>query len=127
MYGLGTIINVAAIIVGGLLGFLFGKFLKAQHQDSLIKVCGISVLFIGTTGALEGMLTVSDGAVTSGGALLVIGCLGATVLTLMDMYRDIVLLVTTVLPLVWCIPCMLSARKNMRYEQDQESENDNRN
>jgi len=75
MYGLGTIINVAAIIVGGLLGFLFGKFLKAQHQDSLIKVCGISVLFIGTTGALEGMLTVSDGAVTSGGALLVIGCL----------------------------------------------------
>ena len=59
--------------------------------------------------------------------MLVIGCLGATVLTLMDMYRDIVLLVTTVLPLVWCIPCMLSARKNMRYEQDQESENDNRN
>ena len=75
MYGLGTIINVAAIIVGGLLGLLFGKFLKRQHQDSLTKVCGISVLFIGITGALEGMLTISDGTVNSGGALLVIGCL----------------------------------------------------
>ena len=75
MYGLGTIINVAAIIVGGLLGFLFGKFLKAQHQDSLTKVCGISVLFIGITGALEGMLAVDGGVVTSGGSLLVIGCL----------------------------------------------------
>lgn len=75
MYGLGTIINVAAIIVGGLLGLLFGKFLKQQHQDSLTKVCGISVLFIGITGALEGMLTISDGTVNSGGALLVIGCL----------------------------------------------------
>ena len=52
MFGLGTIINVVAIIVGGLLGFLFGRFLKQQHQDSLTKVCGICVLFIGIGGAL---------------------------------------------------------------------------
>lgn len=75
MYGLGTIINVAAIIVGGLLGILFGKFLKEQHQDSLTKVCGISVLFIGITGALEGMLTIDGGVIKSSGSLLVIGCL----------------------------------------------------
>lgn len=75
MFGLGTIINVAAIIVGGLFGILFGKFLKETHQDSLTKVCGISVLFIGITGALEGMLTVNNGVITSNGSLLVIGCL----------------------------------------------------
>ena len=75
MFGLGTLINVAAIIAGGLFGFLFGKFLKEQHQDSLTKVCGICVLFVGIAGALEGMLTIDGGAVKSGGSLLVIGCL----------------------------------------------------
>lgn len=75
MFGLGTIINVAAIIVGGIFGALFGKFLKEQHQDSLTKVCGICVLFIGIGGALEGMLSVSDGVVSSGKGLLIISCL----------------------------------------------------
>lgn len=75
MFGLGTVINVAAIVVGGLFGLLFGKFLKERHQDSLTKVCGICTLFIGIAGALEGMLSVADGAITSGGAVLVIGCL----------------------------------------------------
>lgn len=46
MYGLGTLINAAAIVVGGILGALFGKLLKQQHQDALTKVCGISVLII---------------------------------------------------------------------------------
>ena len=75
MFGLGTLINVAAIVVGGLFGFLFGKFLKEQHQDSLTKVCGICVLFVGISGALEGMLTINNGVITSGGSLLVISCL----------------------------------------------------
>lgn len=75
MFGLGTIINVAAIILGGVLGALFGKLLQERHQDSLSKACGICVLFIGIGGALEGMLTVSDGSVVSSGSLLIIGCL----------------------------------------------------
>ena len=75
MFGLGTIINVAAILVGGVLGALFGKLLKQQHQDSLCKICGICTLFIGISGALEGMLTVADGGIQSGGSLLIIGCL----------------------------------------------------
>ena len=75
MFGLGTIINTAAIIVGGLLGGLFGKLLKERHQDSLCKVCGVCTLFIGITGALEGMLTVEGSSVVSGNSLLIIGCL----------------------------------------------------
>lgn len=75
MPGLGTVINVAAIVAGGILGALFGKLLKERHQDSLSKACGICVLFIGIGGALEGMLTVQDGSVISGQGLLIIGCL----------------------------------------------------
>ena len=75
MFGLGTIINTIAIIAGGLLGGLFGKLLKERHQDSLCKVCGVCTLFIGITGALEGMLTVEGTFVVSGNSLLIIGCL----------------------------------------------------
>lgn len=75
MIGLGTIINTAAILVGGLGGALFGRFLSENAQDTLTKVCGVSTLFIAVSGALEGMLTVENGAIVSGGAMLIIGCL----------------------------------------------------
>ena len=75
MIGLGTIINTAAILVGGLFGALFGRFLKQSTQDTLTTVCGVSTLFIAISGALEGMLTVENGVIVSGGAMLTIGCL----------------------------------------------------
>ena len=75
MYGLGTIINTAAIVAGGAGGALFGRFLKENVQDTLTKVCGVSTLFIAITGALEQMLTVENGAIVCHGAILVIGCL----------------------------------------------------
>lgn len=75
MPGLGTIINAAAIVVGGLCGLLFGRFLKERCQDTLQKTCGVCVLFIGIGGALEGMLTVEGASVTSGGTMLIIGSL----------------------------------------------------
>ena len=75
MIGLGTIINTAAILVGGLGGALFGRFLSENAQDTLTKVCGVSTLFIAVSGALEGMLTVENGAIVSGGAMLIIVCL----------------------------------------------------
>lgn len=75
MIGLGTIINCAAILAGGLLGLLFGRFLKPHVQDALTKTCGVCTLFIGISGALEGMLTVDGAVLTSGGGMLVIGCL----------------------------------------------------
>ena len=75
MIGLGTIINFAAIIAGGIIGMLFGRFVPDRLQDGLIKTCGISVLFIGIAGALEKMLSVEGQALTSGGTMLVVGCL----------------------------------------------------
>jgi len=75
MPGLGTIINTAAIVAGGILGKLFGRFLSKNTQEALTKVCGISTLFIAAAGALEGMLTLEEGKLVSGGGLLIIGCL----------------------------------------------------
>lgn len=75
MYGLGTILNTAAIVAGGVLGGLFGTLLNESAQDTLTKVCGVSTLFIALSGALEGMLRVENGAIVSSGAMLMIGCL----------------------------------------------------
>ena len=87
MYGLGTIINTAAIVAGGAGGALFGRFLKENVQETLTKCCGVSTLFIAVTGALEQMLTVENGAIVSHGAMLVIGCLtiGAVIGELLDL------------------------------------------
>lgn len=75
MSGLGTIINTAAIILGGIIGLLFGKLINERIRLTLNMACGISVLFIGASGALEGMLSVSDGSIISGGSMLLIACL----------------------------------------------------
>ena len=76
MIGLGTILNVAGIIAGGLLGMVFGRFLPARYQESLNMSCGICVLFLGIAGAMEGMLSVSgDGSLASGGSMLVVASL----------------------------------------------------
>lgn len=75
MIGLGTLINTGAIIIGGLFGHYFGRVLKKGHQEALTSVCGISVLFIATAGAMEGMLTIDNGVIKSGQAMFVTICL----------------------------------------------------
>lgn len=75
MIGLGTIINTGAIVVGGILGKFFGRFLKQRHQDTVIKTCGVSTMFISIAGAMEKMLTVEGGGLVSGQALLLVLCL----------------------------------------------------
>ena len=61
MVGLGTIVNVAAIIVGGCLGALFRGGLKEHYQTALTRALGLATMFIGIAGALPGMLEVADG------------------------------------------------------------------
>ncbi len=75
MAGLGTIINTAAIVAGGLFGLLFGRFLSAQKQDTLCRTCGVCTLFIGISGAMEGMMTVNGAALESGGTMKIVLCL----------------------------------------------------
>ena len=75
MPGLGTIINIAGILLGGVLGLCFGKLLKERHQQTLTRVCGVSTLFIGICGALEGMLSVNGDGVVSGSGMMIVICL----------------------------------------------------
>ena len=72
MIGLGTIINTAAIILGGVAGGLFGKRLTERYQDTLMKACGLCVIFLGIAGALEKMFTVQNGNIVSGGTMMMI-------------------------------------------------------
>ncbi|MBR3642221.1 MAG: DUF554 domain-containing protein [Parasporobacterium sp.] len=75
MIGIGTLINTAAIVGGGIAGHFIGKLFDEEKQDALIKTCGISVLFIAIAGAMEGMLKIDGGSITSGGSMLVVLCL----------------------------------------------------
>ena len=65
MIGLGTIANVAAIIVGGGIGLLLKGGLKDHYQQSLQKAMGLCTIFIGAGGALTGMLYIENGALVS--------------------------------------------------------------
>lgn len=56
----GTIVNTAAVLIGGGAGLLAKKAIKKEMQDSLMKALGIAVIFLGASGALAGMLK-SDG------------------------------------------------------------------
>ena len=75
MIGLGTLVNSAAIVLGGMAGLFFGNLLKERVQDTLNMACGVSVLFIGIAGAMEGMLSIDGGLITSGRAMPVVICL----------------------------------------------------
>ena len=75
MVGLGTIINSAAIVAGGLIGHFTGKLFRQDQQESLTKACGISVLFISIAGAMQGMLHIDNGEILSGKSMLVVLCL----------------------------------------------------
>ena len=74
MVGLGTIINVAGIICGGLLGLAFGKRLPERFQNILIQATSVCVLFLGIGGCMEKMLQLSEGKLVSGGSVMMILC-----------------------------------------------------
>ncbi len=61
MVGMGTVINVAAILAGGLLGMLGGKKLPLRCQETVVRGMGVCTLFIGISGALKQMLSLSNG------------------------------------------------------------------
>ena len=93
MIGLGTVINVAAIIAGGLLGMVFGRFLQDRHQGTLNMACGVCVLFIGMAGTLSGMISIEGGALISGHSMLVIACMApgaiiGEIINLEDKFED---------------------------------------
>ncbi len=72
---MGTIINTISIIIGGILGNIFGKYLKKDNQTTIIYSCAIAVIFIGIAGTMEGMLNISNSSLISSRSMLVVICL----------------------------------------------------
>ncbi len=62
MPGLGTLINVALIIAGGLVGLLASSLVTDRLQDTLLRACGVCIIFVGAAGALQHMLVATAGA-----------------------------------------------------------------
>ena len=74
MIGLGTLINVAGILAGGLFGLLFGKRLTQRFQDTLMSANGICVLFIGISGCLSEMYKITTSGLETSGTMMMIVC-----------------------------------------------------
>ena len=75
MIGLGTIINSVGIVAGGVAGLFAGKLFRQEQQESLEKACGVTVVFIGIAGAMEGMLKISGSELSSEKSMLVVLCI----------------------------------------------------
>lgn len=78
--GLGTVVNVIAIIAAGSIGLLLKKGIKQRFQDTLVQALGVCVIFIGVSGALTGLLEFSENGklVTKGGMALIISMLAGS-------------------------------------------------
>ena len=54
---LGTIVNAAAIVAGGIVGLLLKKGLPERMSAAIMGGVGLAVVYIGVSGALEGQTT----------------------------------------------------------------------
>lgn len=85
MRGLGTVINVAMLIFGGLCGLLFGKKLNERIKDTLLSVNAVAIMMLAVGGVMQNMLSLSDGKLSTGGTVMMIvsltlgGLIGETI------------------------------------------------
>lgn len=70
MIGLGTLINVSAIIIGGLMGKLIGDRLKERYQKIVSSGLALSIIFLSIGGVLSEMLVLDGTAILSRGAIM---------------------------------------------------------
>ena len=80
MIGLGTIVNTAAVVAGGVLGLLLKNGVAKKFEAILMQTLGLATVFIGAGGVLKYMLVVENGALATRGTMLlifslVIGCI----------------------------------------------------
>lgn len=72
MIGWGTILNVVAILVGGIIGLVFSRAISPRYQETLMQAIGVCVIFVGIGGAVEGMMTVTADRLQSGGTMVIV-------------------------------------------------------
>lgn len=75
MIGIGTIINSICIILGSAIGYFSRRFFNISQQESLNKVCGISIMFIAIAGVMSGMLKFNGSEIIVEKSLFVVLCI----------------------------------------------------
>lgn len=91
MTGLGTIVNVAAVLVGSAVGILLKGGLPKRFQDTVINAIGLCTMFIGISGALTGLLAVGTGGLETQETMMMIGSmiLGALIGEWLDIEKHL--------------------------------------
>lgn len=64
--GIGTVVNIALVIAGGLAGLFSGRFIKDRYQETILKILGFGIIVMALSGALSQMMVI-DVVKTSGG------------------------------------------------------------
>jgi len=72
MPGLGTLANVLAIVLGGLIGVLFGKKIPERFKETIQTGNAVAVLFIGIGGTLAHMLKAEGETFSTTGTMMMI-------------------------------------------------------
>ena len=73
----GTLVNTAAVVAGGLIGFFLGHGLNEKIEKSVTCVLGIATCVIGANGLITTMISVdpASGKLSSAGELFLLVCL----------------------------------------------------
>lgn len=73
MPGIGTIVNVAAVLIGSIIGIITHNALPEKLRDSLMKALGVAIMFVGIGQTLAEMLSVGEnGKISANGIMLMI-------------------------------------------------------
>lgn len=75
MPGFGTLLNAAAIVLGGLLGLMFRSKLSAALQENLVRAVALCCLFIGIEGTIEQAMTIVENGLRAQGTMMAMGSL----------------------------------------------------
>lgn len=68
--GIGTFVNTGAIVIGGILGYLFQRLLSEKLQKTLMQAIGVAVMFIGISGTLSRMLVIHHNQISTQGIIM---------------------------------------------------------
>jgi uncharacterized protein len=72
MVGMGTIANMAAIIIGSAVGLMLKGILKQRFRDTIMHALGLAVMLIGLSGALQGLLKINQEGIETTNIILMV-------------------------------------------------------
>ena len=75
MTGLGTLVNMAAILIGSGLGLLLKNGIPKRLQTTISSAVGLCLIFVGITGAIKGLMNVSGTTFKTKDTLVVVICM----------------------------------------------------